>query len=156
MPLDPTRKNGSAHGGSSWQREQQNKKQNTKQRRPSFADALTTEAGMLSNPGEVVSSTGSMKPPAETPASIRMFIELEQCLAGEWQETHHWNWAFEQEATKDGAGWSLPHLPTISAKALMALYKGLGEHNVLLNVPGTTFPEVAKSSERHATAAQNG
>jgi len=139
-PLDPTRKNGSAHGGSSWQREQK------KQRRPSFADALTTEAGMLSTPSEAIARGKTPRPSAETPvASIRMFIELEQCLAGEWQETHHWNWAFEQEATKDGAGWSLPHLPTISAKALMALYKGLGEHNVLLNVQGATFPEVAKS-----------
>lgn len=76
------------------------------------------------------------------PAGAGMFIELEQCVEGVWSETHHWNWAFEQSA-RGGGGWSRHTLPKISAPALVALYEGLGEHNVLLDVPGTTFLEVA-------------
>ena len=73
---------------------------------------------------------------------LRMFIELEQCIHGQWLETHHWNWAFEQEAS-GGGGWSAPHLPTVSARALVQLYEGLTGANVLLDAPGTTLPEVA-------------
>ena len=120
-------------------------------------------------------------PPAAAPPQARrcrMFIELEQCwcprrLDGVWEETHHWNWAFEQErvanfekkfgvtgkgssgsfkdkkqgkagkSSKERAGWSQPHLPTISARALVALYEGLNERNVLLDVSGPTLQEVA-------------
>lgn len=78
-----------------------------------------------------------------TGSKARMFMELEQCVDGVWSETHHWNWAFAQEADAAG-GWSRPHLPTISASALIALYEGLGEHNVLLDVPALTLQDVAK------------
>ena len=63
-----------------------------------------------------------------------MFIELEQCVDGVWAETHHWNWAFEQKrlSSSEGGGWSRPHLPTISARALVELHERLGAHNVLL------------------------
>ena len=50
-----------------------------------------------------------------------------------WVLTHHWNWAFAQEAMQDG-NWRKPHLPTVSAKALVVLHQGLGVHNVLLDV----------------------
>lgn len=184
MPLLDSARNASAHGWSAGQRHTTNK-MSSKQRRPSFADALNTEAerSARETPSATASPNSTPTPPPRRQLSdanhasvslevegaaagtlvgatctsatdalpgrrCRMFIELEQYRAGVWSETHHWNWAFEQEATNDSGGWSLPHLPTISAKALVALYKGLGEHNVLLDVQGTTFPEVANSSER--------
>ena len=70
-----------------------------------------------------------------------------------WVLTHHWNWAFGQELMRDG-GWSRPHLPTISARALVLLLEGLGEHNVLLSLPGNTLTEASKGLTQHLVANQ--
>jgi len=73
----------------------------------------------------------------------RLFIEMEQAEAGVWRETDHWNWALAQEKATDGT-WSRPHLPTISIASLMALYNGLGDHNVHLELPAVSLLEAVE------------
>ena len=92
--------------------------------------------------------------PAPAPSALarrrRLFIELVQLnpsgAAGgggsEWVRTHHWNWAFGQEIGRDGL-WSRPHLPTISARAMVHLLEGLDDSNVFMDLPGATLAEVA-------------
>jgi Na+/H+ antiporter NhaA/mannitol/fructose-specific phosphotransferase system IIA component (Ntr-type) len=92
-------------------------------------------------------SHGPAVVPSE-PVHRRMFIELEQCIDGEWVETHHWNWAFEQEVDGGGGGWCAPHLPTISARALVDLFEGLSPSNVLLDLEGASFAELARPLAR--------
>jgi len=109
-----------------------------------------TEGAGLEGLGAQPSDALSLPPTAAQtgmvfePVHRRMFIELEQCIEGEWVETHHWNWAFEQETDGRGGGWSAPHLPTISARALVDLYEGLSPSNVLLEVEGTSFADLAR------------
>ncbi|EOD06179.1 Na+/H+ antiporter [Emiliania huxleyi CCMP1516] len=74
----------------------------------------------------------------------RLFISMEQAEAGVWRETDHWNWALAQEKATDGT-WSRPHLPTISIASLMALYKGLGDHNVHLELPAVSLLEAVET-----------
>jgi len=56
-------------------------------------------------------------------------IALVQCVNGVWAETHHWKFAFASEV-EGGGGWTKPHLPTISVRALLSLYEELTEANV--------------------------
>ena len=117
------------------------------QRRNSYKDHLESLAHDGSG-GETLAATASGLPSmaASGTRRCRLFIELDQCLNGEWSETHHWNWALQQEAsTGSGGGWSQPRLPTISARALVRLHEGLDERNVILDVPGGTLAEVASA-----------
>jgi hypothetical protein len=66
--------------------------------------------------------------------------------------THHWNWAFGQEMTRNGA-WTRPHLPTISARALVHLLEDLGAHNVLLDCQGSSLHEVASHIGEHLVSS---
>ena len=120
-------------------RAQREKPDSEKQTRPVFSvssDKLPIQGAL----------DGAVDDRAAPPAEPRVFIELEQFGSDQkWDETHHWNWALGQELDATG-GWTRPHLPTISARALIALYEGLGEHNILLDLPSIgTFADAARS-----------
>jgi hypothetical protein len=121
--------------------------------RPNFADSLAAEVRLVeADPSIAVGGVAEVANgekgggtvgglPGMTPRTRRrLFIELEQQKKGskEWAETHHWNWAFAQEAKTNGS-WRRPHLPTVSARSLMLLHEGLGSHNVLLDAKATSL-----------------
>lgn len=47
------------------------------------------------------------------------------------------------EDIRSEGGWSQPHLPEISARALVALYEGFEEANVLLDLLGASLGDIA-------------
>lgn len=97
---------------------------NVLQHRPDFSSSLVDEGSL---PPLLVMQKSAPR------NRRRLFIELEQRGSkGGWQQTHHWNWAFAQEAEGDGT-WRRPHLPIVSAVSLMMLHEGLTKDNVLLD-----------------------